>query len=330
MEQDVFKLSEVVVTGQATQVERRSATTAIAYVSGEDVSKVASPTIENALTGKVAGVNLQSNSGAPGGGIQMQIRGNTTILGASDPLYVIDGVIYSNVRVPSRRFNADGRRQPERGRRGQSRRRHQPGRHPEHRDPEGRRGVLDLRRQGVERRRGHQHPARPAGPGARERVTALRDLRHDQGLRGEVLGARRSRRRASARPANDYATNGELPCINHYDQVFGNNPLSYETVADVSGGNESTRYFISGTWKKDGGIENNTGFGRQAVRVNLDQIISPKFDVKVSTAFNRSSHQRGWTNNSNNFASAGYALAYTPSYIDLRPDANGKLPQAGR
>ena len=70
------------------------------------MSKVASPTIENALTGKVAGVNLQSNSGAPGGGIQMQIRGNTTILGASDPLYVIDGVIYSNVRVPSRRFNA--------------------------------------------------------------------------------------------------------------------------------------------------------------------------------------------------------------------------------
>ena len=75
-------------------------------MSGEDVAKVASPTIENALTGKVAGVNLQSNSGAPGGGIQMQIRGNTTILGASDPLYVIDGVIYSNVRVPSRRFNA--------------------------------------------------------------------------------------------------------------------------------------------------------------------------------------------------------------------------------
>ena len=67
--------------------------------------------------------------------------------------------------------------------------------------------------------------------------------------------------------ANDYASNGQLPCFNHYDQVFGNNPLSYETVADVSGGNESTRYFVSGTWKRDGGIENNTGFGRQAVRM---------------------------------------------------------------
>jgi TonB-dependent starch-binding outer membrane protein SusC len=39
----------------------------------------------NALNGKVTGVNLQTNSGAPGGGIQMQIRGNATILGGFDP-----------------------------------------------------------------------------------------------------------------------------------------------------------------------------------------------------------------------------------------------------
>src|ERR1044071_2197449 len=103
MDPDVFKLTEVVVTGQATSVERRSATTAISYVSGDDVSKVSAPTFENALAGKVSGVNLQSNSGAPGGGIQMQIRGNNTILGAYDPLYVIDGVIYSNARVLSGR-----------------------------------------------------------------------------------------------------------------------------------------------------------------------------------------------------------------------------------
>src|ERR1044071_2034084 len=99
MDPDVFKLTEVVVTGQATSVERRSATTAISYVSGEDVSKVSAPSFENALVGKVSGVNLQSNSGAPGGGIQMQIRGNNTILGAFDPLYVVDGVLYSNPRI---------------------------------------------------------------------------------------------------------------------------------------------------------------------------------------------------------------------------------------
>ncbi|HEX4931765.1 MAG TPA: TonB-dependent receptor plug domain-containing protein, partial [Gemmatimonadaceae bacterium] len=103
MTRDAFRLSEVVVTGQATTVERRSATTASAYVSGDEVTKVASPTFENALTGKVTGVNIQSNSGAPGGGIQLQVRGNNTILGAFDPLYVVDGVIYSNERIASGR-----------------------------------------------------------------------------------------------------------------------------------------------------------------------------------------------------------------------------------
>ena len=44
--QDFFRLSEVVVTGQATTVERRSATTAIAYVSGEELSRVTAPTFE--------------------------------------------------------------------------------------------------------------------------------------------------------------------------------------------------------------------------------------------------------------------------------------------
>jgi TonB-dependent starch-binding outer membrane protein SusC len=101
--QDVFRLDELVVTGQATTIERRSATTSIAYVSGEDVSKVSSPTLLNALNGKITGVNLQTNSGAPGGGIQMQIRGNNTMLGGFDPLYVVDGVIYSNASIPSGR-----------------------------------------------------------------------------------------------------------------------------------------------------------------------------------------------------------------------------------
>ena len=84
LEKDVLELEGVVVTGAATTVERRSATTAVAPCVGRGARRRwPSPTIENALTGKITGVNLQSNSGAPGGGIQMQIRGNNTILGAS-------------------------------------------------------------------------------------------------------------------------------------------------------------------------------------------------------------------------------------------------------
>src|SRR5262249_12813669 len=58
-------------------------------------------TVEGAMVGKVSGANLQSNSGAPGGGMQLRLRGISTINGQSSPLYVIDGVIISNVAVPS-------------------------------------------------------------------------------------------------------------------------------------------------------------------------------------------------------------------------------------
>jgi TonB-dependent SusC/RagA subfamily outer membrane receptor len=66
--------------------------------------------------------------------------------------------------------------------------------------------------------------------------------------------------------AAKYFTNNPNPFFDHYDQVFSQRKLSHETVADVSGGSETTRYFISGTWKRDEGIEPNTGFTRQGIR----------------------------------------------------------------
>ena len=97
LDQDVFKLEEVIVSGAATQTERRNANTATSVVSGEDLTKVSAPSIDVALSGRMAGVAITSNGGAPGGGAQFRIRGGTnTVLGSSNPLYVIDGVIYSD------------------------------------------------------------------------------------------------------------------------------------------------------------------------------------------------------------------------------------------
>ena len=98
---DPLRLSDVVVTGQATAVDRRNLANAVATVSGEDVSRVSSQTVEQALQGKVVGASIQSNSGAPGGGMQMKMRGVTSINGSSEPLYVVDGVVVSNVAIPS-------------------------------------------------------------------------------------------------------------------------------------------------------------------------------------------------------------------------------------
>lgn len=86
---DITSLSEVVVVGYGTQ-ERAKVTGAISSVTAEDLTQLAVPSLASALQGRAAGVSI-TNSGAPGAGPQVRIRGIGTV-GDNDPLYVIDGV----------------------------------------------------------------------------------------------------------------------------------------------------------------------------------------------------------------------------------------------
>jgi TonB-dependent SusC/RagA subfamily outer membrane receptor len=52
-------------------------------------------TLEQELAGKIAGVNVSTNSGAPGGETKIRIRGYSSINAATDPLYVVDGVVWT-------------------------------------------------------------------------------------------------------------------------------------------------------------------------------------------------------------------------------------------
>ena len=96
LDKDVLQLEGVTVTGQATTVDKRNASTAIASVSAEELMTAPAKSVEGNLAGKVVGATISENSGVPGGGMQIQIRGATSILGQGDPLYVIDGIIVSN------------------------------------------------------------------------------------------------------------------------------------------------------------------------------------------------------------------------------------------
>jgi len=85
------QLSEVVVTGYGAQ--RREAITGSVSTVGADEANVG--VISNAnqlLQGRVAGVQMTTNSGEPGGGMQVRIRGGTSIQASNNPLYVVDGV----------------------------------------------------------------------------------------------------------------------------------------------------------------------------------------------------------------------------------------------
>ena len=101
LEPDVFKLEEIVITGQATGVEQRNLANAVSTVSGAELTRAPTPTIESALQGKIPGATIQANSGAPGGGLQVNLRGVNTIIGDLEPLYVVDGIAVSDVAIPN-------------------------------------------------------------------------------------------------------------------------------------------------------------------------------------------------------------------------------------
>ncbi|WP_421826805.1 SusC/RagA family TonB-linked outer membrane protein [Larkinella sp.] len=88
-------LEQVVVIGYGSQ-RRREITGAIASVRAADLKDQPVANLEQAIAGKLAGVQVLQNSGAPGGSMSIRIRGLNSISAGTDPLYVIDGFPISN------------------------------------------------------------------------------------------------------------------------------------------------------------------------------------------------------------------------------------------
>src|SRR5690606_4673993 len=85
-------LDEVVVIGYGT-ARKRDLTGAVGTAKADDTRNVPVTTAAQAITGKVAGVNVVTQSGAPGAGVNILVRGGTSITGGTSPLYVVDGFV---------------------------------------------------------------------------------------------------------------------------------------------------------------------------------------------------------------------------------------------
>jgi TonB-dependent starch-binding outer membrane protein SusC len=91
MESDVRQLSEVIVTGYGAQ-EKRSISGSISSVKGSVIENMPLQSFDRALQGRAAGVLVQSSTGIPGGAVNVRIRGTGSITAGNDPLYIVDGV----------------------------------------------------------------------------------------------------------------------------------------------------------------------------------------------------------------------------------------------
>ncbi len=89
------QLDDVVVTGYSTQ-NRGFIAGSIVIIKGSELKDIPEAGFNQLLQGKVTGMQVLSNSGAPGGGLTFRIRGNNSINASVGPLYIIDGILISN------------------------------------------------------------------------------------------------------------------------------------------------------------------------------------------------------------------------------------------
>ncbi len=344
LEEDPFKLDAVVVTGQSTTLERRNATTPVVQINSDEVNRAPAASLEQALQGKVPGAMISMNSGAPGGGGQMQIRGITSILGQGQPIFVVDGVIISNDAISDGANSITGA-----GARGTA------AGIGSNQDALVNR-LADLNPQEIESIEVLKSAAATAMYGSRATngVVVIKTKRGTvsgasqfnltsrlgRSVAYRLLGTRDFTSVAEVRSlpygngagaadsailANLYPS-GTIPFTHDYQsELYNNGAPSYEVTGNFNGGTSNTQYFVNLTGKNEEGTAPNTGARLYALRTNVDQsLVDGKVKVNVGLNITRNSSNRGLSNNDNTCTSPIYCFAYTPGVINLDSiDATG-------
>lgn len=338
MEEDAARLDEVVVTGLATNVKRRNLANAVATISSKQLNSVApAQTFDGALNGKIPGAYINANSGAPGGGISVKLRGVTSIYGNTQPLYVIDGVFIDNT-VTSAGLNAVTGAAAN-------------GSPTSNQDNPSSR-IADIRAEDIENIEILKGASAAAiygskaaagviiittkkGKTGKTLISVSQDL--GQIAVRKLLGVRQFTADKAASLSRDPAAAAALRAqftaaqaagqIYDYEkEIYGNKGFARNTVLSLSGGGEKTGFYFSAAQKEEDGIVKNTGYRNSSVRLNLDHRVTDNIKISITSNYINSSSDRGLSGNDNSGTSLGIALSSTPSFAQLHPDQFGNYP----
>jgi TonB-linked SusC/RagA family outer membrane protein len=332
LEEQATQLEAVVITGLATSIKRSNAANSVATIDSKDLAGVTvQSTTDGALYGKFTGVNISANSGAPGGGITVKLRGITTLNAESQPLYIVDGVFYDNSSiVPG--LNSVSKAA------GQGSTRFQ--------DNQSNR-IADLDPEDIDRIEILKGASAAAiyGSRAASGVVIITTKRGKTGKPtvsfSQSVGFQEQLKKLGVRDWDAAKVEaafgaGQVPLFqaaqssgklfNYEDELYGEKGLITNSRLSIGGGTENTKYFVGLTRKNEDGIVKNTGYDKTSVRLNLDQKLWDFIDVSVSSNYVNSSADRGFFNNDNTSTTLGVSFVSTPSWANLFPDANGNYP----
>ncbi len=331
---DVFLkavVAEISVVQRAPVIAKANLANGASVVRADDLNRVTSQTVESALQGKLAGANIQSNSGAPGGGLHIRLRGVSTIIGQAEPLFILDGVVLSNVAIPNGISSVTA-----------SERQSNPGKSDQ--DDQVNR-IADLVPSDIESIEVLKGASASALYGSRA-SNGVVIITTKRGVPGQPK-VNITQRFGTYRPSNKLgsrkfatvdeavATFGEPAraafkpgeTYDHEDLLTSQRDLAHETTGTIVGGSQTSTYYASITQRKDPGIVLGTGYEKQGGRLSLDQKLGDRLKIGFSTNVIRSLSRRGVNNNDNAGVSNYAVLASTPSFWDPRRRADGTFPE---
>lgn len=294
-------LEQVVVVGYGTQ-RRADVTGAVSSVSGSDLIARAAPTpaVSSALQGKAPGVQVVTNSGIPGAGASVRIRGINSISANTEPLYVIDGIpAEQGTQSTDPTFNPLNSINPN--------------------DIEsidilkdasatsiyGARGANGVVL--ITTRRGERNGSRTSietSVGTQVISKRIEPLTGPEYLR-LVNDAYANAGKTAPYTAADIAA---APTYNYADLMTRTAPQQSHTLT-FSGGDQHTRILISGNYTNQQGILVNSRFARAGGQFNLDRDMSSRFRVGTSLNLTGTSQGLNRTDNGSIGASANGILS---------------------
>jgi len=315
---DAIGLEDVLVVGYSPQ-KRKDVTGSISSIKSDEIENVQLPSFETALQGRAAGVQVTKNSGKPGGGIDVNIRGRTSISASNQPLYIVDGVpIISGDNLDFAQVGIGGSNVSV---------------------------LADLNPNEIESIEVLKDASSAAIYGSRA-ANGVVLITTKRGSTDGKTSVTINASRGSARLGNSIAPISGAQYEEYSVELWGpllqqfGLPLTFDAIeqnilgplgdantnwldeifdtgaltnlnGSISGGNQQTQFFGSFGYSDEEGIIRNSGFTRYSGRLNVNHIASEKLSFSMNMGYSTSNTQQV-QNDNNIFGALGAAILIPP------------------
>jgi TonB-linked SusC/RagA family outer membrane protein len=268
LEEETIGIEEVVAIGYGT-IKKSDLTGAVGTLKADAIKSVPTTNVLQTLNGRAAGVQVSQNTGAPGSGISVRIRGTNSIQGSNEPLYVIDGfpsssnpTVLNNADIESIEILKDASATAIYGSRGAN-------------------GVML-----ITTKKGAAGKTQVEFETSYSSQSLIRKL--------DLMNAKEYALFQNETMVNDkltpYFTQDQ---INSFGEGYDWQNLTFQKAPmktmslNVSGGNDKTKFSISGSLFAQDGIVKGSDYNRYSLRTNVNHVISKKFTVDLSSTLTR-------------------------------------------